>query len=244
MKKQRVWPVVLVAVAGVAVTVFTVYLLASWPPDPPSSGATSRPAATAGASTESAGGPSEEVETAVLVVLGDEFSRTGGGGSGPAWPQLLGRDLGWEVAAVAQDDTGFLHADGGSRFRARIGTVVNHEPDVVIVGGGENDVARQPAEDIASAAADVVAEVVGGAPDAEVVLTSPFSKGKPGPLTAELTAALEQVAEDQGVGFVDVSEWLEDSGQVYDDDPKHPNEQGHQRIAQNMRDELARLGIG
>lgn len=234
---------VLVAVAGVAVTVFTAYLLATWPPEPSSSATATAPAQPAPAPSSSTADTAASDET-VLVVLGDEFSRTPAGPDGRAWPELLAEDLGWRVAVEAEDDTGFLHAEGGRPFRGRVEAVAEHEPDLVVVAGGENDVARHPAGEIAAAAADVVVEIVTVAPDAEVVLTSPFSKGAPGPLTAELTAALEQVAQAQEVGFVDVSTWLEDSHQLYDDDPLHPNQQGHQRIVENMRAELDRLGVG
>lgn len=243
MREHRTWPVVLVAVAGVAVTVFTAYLLATWPPEPPSTATAARPATSASAASTSATDTAGADEP-VLVVLGDEFSRPPAGPDGRAWPELLAEDLGWKVAVEAEDDTGFLHAEGGRPFRGRVEAVAEHEPDLVVVAGGENDIARHPADDITDAAADVVSEIEAAARDAEVVLASPFSKGDPGPLTAELTAALEQLAHDREIGFVDVSTWLEDSAQVYDVDPLHPNQQGHQRIAERMRAQLERLGIG
>jgi lysophospholipase L1-like esterase len=245
-----VWPAVLVAVAGVAVTVFSGYLLSTWPPQPPPTRASApSPAAQPGPSTprETHGGssrsPGEAAQPALVTVLGDGFTAESDVSRGPEWPAMLTEQLGWEVEVDAVDDTGFLHADGGDAFADRVPGILQPSPGVVIVAGGESDLGRYPVEEIAAAADHRVGRLVDGAAGADVVLTSPFSHGAPGPLTAELTDALRRVADEHGVGYVDVSDWLRRGEDLFGEDPDHPLDAGQELIAKNMRTELDRLGL-
>jgi lysophospholipase L1-like esterase len=254
VEKRVTWPVVLVAVAGVAVTIFSVYLLSTWPPEPPeprssstrgsaaltpepepSEDRTSRPPSSP-ASGSAAQGP-------LLAVLGDGFTARSDVSSGPEWPARLADELGWEVTVDAVDDTGFLHDGGGRPLPDRLEDLLQRSPDVILVAGGESDLGRYPVEEIVAEADTLVGRLVEEAAGADVVLASPFSHGAPGPLTRGLTGELRDIADEHGVRYVDVSEWLGEGEALFGGDPDHPLDGGQQIIAEQMAAELDRLGV-
>jgi lysophospholipase L1-like esterase len=239
-RQRSKWPAVLVGLAGVGVLAFSAYLLTSWPPEPPESGVD--PDAL-GAGQAATAASITAAERPLLAVLGDEFSAESDASTGPEWPQILGEELGWEVVVDAVDGSGYLTPGTGQSFAARVPAVLERSPDVIIVAGGENDLGRHSTEEITAAADEALSRLVDEARGDQVVLVSPFSKGAPGPLTAELTDALEQLAAENGLGFVDASGWLVASGRAYGADPAHPDDDGQALIARNMQTALERLGI-
>jgi lysophospholipase L1-like esterase len=254
VEKRVTWPVVLVAVAGVAVTIVSVYLLSTWPPEPPQpQNATAQtatvltpdpePAPTGDRTPPSPSVSGATDQATLLAVLGDGFTAASDVSSGPEWPVLVGEELGWEITVDAVDDTGFLHDGGGRPLPGRLTDLLQRSPDVILVAGGESDLGRHPVEDVAAEADTLVSRLVQEAAGADVVLASPFSHGAPGPLTRELTRELRAVADEHGVRYVDVSEWLRQGGALFGEDPDHPVDAGQQIIAEQMAAELDRLGV-
>lgn len=240
------WSAVFVVAAAVAVIVFSGYLLATWPPDPPAASApatqdeVSSPAASpTESSTES---PAAEDAQQALVVLGDSFSARSPASAGQEWPELLADRLEWEVVREVVDGSGYVSAGQGEPFTERVDEVLAHEPDVVVVAGGVGDVGAFPTQRIARAAENVVTELV-EAGDAQVILVSPFSNGEPGPLTAEFSTRLRQIADDQRVPYVDATNWLNPSGDYFGADQDHPNDTGQGVIADEMEQALADLKV-
>jgi lysophospholipase L1-like esterase len=230
--------IALVAMA-VAVIAWTAYLLAGWPPEPPSSGLA--------AQQQPAGGPPSAPETGtaetVLVVLGDAFSADTPGNSGPEWPQLVADELGWTVHVEAVPGSGFLTDGQGRAFSDRVGDVAAHDPAVVLVAGGFSDIGG-PAGQAAEVAEAVVDELSRMVPEASVVLLSPFSNGTPGPLTRELTDRLRRAARAGDVAFVDVTGVLPRGEDLLGPDGIHPTDAGHRRIAEKVVDDLRSLPVG
>lgn len=237
------WPVFLVAVVGVAVLAFSAYLLAAWPPEPPEAGLTvpDEPRTPGRAETAASSAAGAGID---LAVIADEFTAPSEASAGPEWPQILGEGMGWDVTVDAEDGIGYLAPGGGDPFGERVRAVARRSPDVVVVAVGENDLGRYSTAEITAAAGETTRVLAKRAPGAEVVLVSPFSKGVPGPLTTELTEQLRLVAEENGVAFVDASDWLVRSDELWGSDPAHPNDRGQAVIAENMRAELDRLGLG
>jgi lysophospholipase L1-like esterase len=238
------WPAVLVVVAAVAVTVLSTYLLASWPPEPPA------PTAQAKSVTESSeAAPAEDSEQpeapdeTVMVVLGDSFSAESPESASPEWPALLGESLGWEVRTEAVVGSGYVSDGSGRPFGARVPAVVRHSPDVIFVAGGVSDLGAYPIGRIVAAADDVVSRLVLQAPDAQVVVVSPFSNGEPGPLTEQFSERLQQIAQDHGAAYVDASGWLVTGTGLFGAEVDQPTDAGQGRIASRMERVLTERGI-
>jgi hypothetical protein len=240
------WPAVLVVVAAVAVTVLSAYLLATWPPDPPAPTAQTQPA-----TEPSEGEPAQDEDSqnhqaaagTVMVVLGDSFSAESPESAGPEWPTLLGESLGWEVRTEAAVGSGYLNAGAGRPFGARVPAVVKHSPDVIVVAGGVSDLGAYPMGRIVDAADDVVSRLGRQAPDAQVVVVSPFSNGEPGPLTEQFSARLQQVAQDHDTAYVDATGWLANGTGLFGAEVDQPTDLGQGRIADRMERALTRRGI-
>jgi hypothetical protein len=240
------WPAVLVVVAAVAVTVLSAYLLASWPPEPPPPTAQTEPgneaSEAAPAEDEGSQEPGAAGET-VMVVLGDAYSAESPESAGPEWPTLLGESLGWEVRTEAVAGSGYLNAGAGRPFGARVPRVVQHSPDVIVVAGGVSDLGAYPIGRIVDAADDVVSRLARQAPDAQLVLVSPFSNGEPGPLTEQFSERLRQVAQDHDAAYVDASGWLVNGTGLFGAEVDQPTDAGQGRIADRMERAITERGI-
>jgi lysophospholipase L1-like esterase len=241
VRREVSWSAVLVVAAAVAVTVFSAYLLATWPPAPSQPVTQPLPDATSPTGGQSA--PAEQAEELVLSVLGDSYTARSDASSGPEWPRLLADSLEWEVHTDAVDASGYLNPGSGSPFRARLGAVLEPSPDVIVLAGGVADVGTYPVPRIAEEAAGVVERLVEQAPDSEIVLVSPFSNGPPGPLTTRLSDRLSEIARDNDVTYVDATGWLASGEELFAPDGVHPTDLGQQRIAMRMEAALRQRGL-
>jgi len=238
------WSAIVLVAAAVLVIAFSGYLLASWPPDPPGA-----PSGTSPASAEQTppGSPSpseaEPEPEPVVAVLGDAYTVQHPASTGPEWPQILGDFFEVEVHIEAVDDSGYVSPGAGQPFVPRVPDVLRHKADVIIVAGGVDDVGAWPTSQIAIAADDVISRLVEGAPDAQVVVVSPFSNGPPGPLTNEFTTSLVQITERHQLAYVDATEWLTASEGLFAPDGQHPNDRGQRVLAERMEQALVELGI-
>lgn len=241
-------PAALVTAAAVVVSVFVTYLLTTWPPEPPESasleiGPSVSPSPGLDPSPNRTGRANEpdESDPAAVLAVGDSFTSGSDENAGPEWPQILGESLGWEMSVDAVPGSGYLAPGRTEPFGDRVDDLGPPGPDLVLLAGGINDL-RAPADEVAAEAAEVVETVSEVLPDARIVLFSPFSNGEPGPLTVELAARLEQVAEAKGVDYLDATRFL-----IADDligsDGLHPNQSGQERLAQQIEAALLDLGV-
>lgn len=239
------WSAVLLIAEVVAVTIFGGYLLATWPPDPPTE-PVSMPqgrdaSAEAGDGTTRASGNADET---TMVVLGDSISVESAVSEGPEWPQLLARSLDWKVISEAVDRSGYVSPGTGEPFTARVDQVLQHDADVIVVAGGVGDIGPVPNDQIASAAEDVLSQLVEeSSSESEVVVLSPFSNGEPGPLTQEFDASLREIAQQQDLPYVDATEWLPAGQGYFEPDIYHPTDKGQRQVAERMEEALAELGL-
>ncbi|GAB2737029.1 hypothetical protein GCM10027273_14780 [Nocardioides pakistanensis] len=250
---------ILVVATAVAVVVFVVSAMTNWPPEPPTSPLAGRtapdqtPASTptsAPAADDASDEPAEPAtdessDQLLLVVLGDSFTAESDVSDGPEWPQLLADSLDLQVAVDAVAETGYVSdADGDAEpFADRVDDVVGRGADVIVVAGGVDDLGAHPMQRITDAAEDVVTQLVEQAPDAQLVLVSPFSYGGPGPLTEEFTGNLREIADAQGIPYVDATGWLMPSDDYFSGDRYHPADAGQREIATRMEQALLEAGI-
>ena len=237
MGRDISWPAVVVVAAAVVVTALSGYLLASWPPKPATSPLSSPRSRTAESPSPAAAGGEK------VVVLGDSVSARSAASKGQEWPQIVGDDLGLKVVTDTVDASGYVSAGEGKPFISRVPAVVEHSPDVVVLAGGIGDVGAHPTQRVVNAADQLVTRLQKELPKAELVLVSPFSNGKPGPLTQEASAGLEQVAKAHGIPYVDATRWLTPAKGLFDADGEHPTDEGQQRIASRMESAFTSLRL-
>lgn len=228
----------LVVATAVAVIAVTGYLLSTWPPDPPPA-----PDAERLRGAEPSPSSSREEDLRALVVLGDSYSAESTAGDGPGWPELLDRSTDWEVVTEAVYGSGYVSQGDGARFGERVPAVIERDANVILVAGGVDDLGVHPMRRIVDNANDVVTRLAEGAPEAQVVVVSPFSNDDPGPLTQEFSAELRTIAQSHGLPYVDATDWLVPGEEFFGDDPARPDDRGQQRIAAQMEKALSDLDL-
>ena len=241
MKRQVSRPTVLVAATAAVILAVTAYLVATWPPGARPRETAAGHAPVAPATPSPASRPAKH--RTVLGVVGDSYSLLPAGTAGPTWPRILGKDLHWQVVPDASDGSGYLEPGRSGPLGVRINAVLADSPDVVVLAGGAADLRRYSSAQIMAAADRVVSRVVEGAPDAEIVLVSPFSNGEPHQRTLQLAAGLQQIAKSTGVAYVDATRWLEEGHRLFASDGVHPSPRGQRMLARRMERALVRLGV-
>jgi lysophospholipase L1-like esterase len=159
--------------------------------------------------------------------------------------------LGWPIALVeGVSGSGFLAPGGGDPMPDRVPAIVAARPDVVVVAGGTNDVFwGYPPRDVERAAADLLADLRAGLPDAEVVVLGPLPTSfdavdDPNPTREAVRAAAEAAGVTYldagavvGAAVTDEAEW----DRYISDDGLHPNERGYAALADALAAELDAL---
>lgn len=225
------------ALALVAVATAVLVYLAFGANDPP---------ATAG-QDRSALEPSEPDDPYVALVVGDSFTGGSAMNDGPTWAEIVADDEGWLLKTDAVGGTGYL---AGSATKPpipkRIAQTVNdNDPDLVIIAGGFNDAGRYPGSAVAAAATETVEAYDAAFPEADVLLLSPWGNGAPSTDQLSLAKALEVVATNVGVDYLDVTKFLASSpDQWIGSDGTHPTNAGHQELAERMSGALETFGYG
>jgi lysophospholipase L1-like esterase len=163
------------------------------------------------------------------LFLGDSFTLGVGGTRPIGFAQRAGWRLGWEVWADGVGGTGYINTGGKTNFGDRLDADLAIRPDVVVVAGGVNDFGRAPTDAILVEARELFDRIHGAG--ARLVVLSPWVRGAGA--TQEYLAfsdRLRDAARAAGGTFVDTRTWLRDPGTLVPDG-KHPNDRGHDRIA-------------
>ncbi|WP_433039067.1 SGNH/GDSL hydrolase family protein [Actinomycetospora sp. CA-053990] len=140
--------------------------------------------------------------TRTVVALGDSYtavSRSAG------WVPVLGMSRRWTAYAEGFGGSGFVNP-GPCRnmaFAQRIGSVLDHRPDVVIVQGGMNDVGVS--EDELRAAADQVLAGLHRVP--VVVVVGPPAAPARATGTAGVDRVLAEVCATAGRTYISTQNW-------------------------------------
>lgn len=175
----------------------------------------------------------------VVLVVGDSFVGGSDMNSGPTWPTLMGAENDWVMATEAVGGTGFVNgANNRTAFPDRVAKMPSYTPDVVVIGGGINDVGRYPTSEIVEAASTTVKRLSAKFPEAEVVLLSPFSSATVSESTVDLRTELRKLARADAAGFVNVSDLFEGREDLIGSDMVHPTDGGHALLARVIGDAL------
>lgn len=189
-----------------------------------------------------------------LAVLGDSisfgYSSTGGALDNTfyhGWFRHCCRLLGLHDASQigAAPGTGFIATTGtypkftdATRLQ---NDIIDQAPDAVLITASPNDYTAFTAPGggalYDTAVRSVVTQLRAGLPDAQLIfsgaLGAPYVHAAAGPMNA----ALEAIADDLGIPFIDTAYWMGSS--IYVGDGTHPTEAGHAALAPAMAARLA-----
>lgn len=169
-----------------------------------------------------------------VAFVGDSWTVGVGSPSGRGYAVLAGEQLGWEYEALGISGSGYLR---GPRFAERIMAAAETGADVVVLQGSLND-SDQDLQALGPAARDTIAGLRAAVDPSTVVLVvgAPSTPGTDRARIDAINVALAAAAADVGVRFVDpvAENWTDPADPTIWADPIHPNDAGHQLIADRM----------
>lgn len=206
-------------------------------------------------SNATAAAPTDDTRRVAALFVGDSFTEGTGAAPREGWTYQVCRALDWVCNSDAEGGTGFV-ADGSANdpsyaaLADRLpGTAARLFADVVVVDAGRNDSLAPPAE-LTAAIDDYLAAVRARWPQASLVLVAPFfltSVSDPGSYESWFAVQLRAAAETYDAVVVDpVAEgWLDglDIPAITYEDDVHPNQAGHDLIAERFVADMRSLGI-
>lgn len=173
-----------------------------------------------------------------VVALGDSLTAGFGVAPGEAWPELLANKTGWVVI------NGGVSGDTSSGALHRLPALLEeHNPVLVLVGLGGNDMLRRLPEEETVANLGKILDAIKAHGAKPVLLATPKPSAM-GAVFQNLSAAdfYRKVAEEQQVPLIEdaIAEVLSDT--QLKGDPLHPNAAGHALLAQKIYDALKAIG--
>ncbi|HWD76735.1 MAG TPA: SGNH/GDSL hydrolase family protein [Solirubrobacteraceae bacterium] len=175
----------------------------------------------------------------LLAVVGASVSAgVGAGHRHDAWPEDLGRLLGWRVAVDADPGAGFVNRGNGdrgpfSRLASQL-DVGRRDPNAIIIQGGHDDIGR-PLPLIRHRVECLVGEIHREAPHALLVVVSVFARGnRPSPAAVATDRTIVGAARRADPGVVVVDPLAEHWRFPRIGDHLHPTTAGHRWIARRL----------
>ena len=156
------------------------------------------------------------------------------------WPEILGRNLAGRYPGVRVINAGVSGDTAGDGLRRLQKDVLDHQPDLVIVAFGLNDMKNgvqlsQFQEDISS----IVREVSGSGAQPVLLTTTKLQRGasmlarvNPAPYND----AIKMLAEARGIPLIDVNDKFKGMNTAqFLMDAAHPNAEGYRALADIIR---------
>lgn len=163
--------------------------------------------------------------------------------------------LGLDAHFDASGGTGFLSdgppGQGRARYVQRLNNIVASRPSIVVVSSSTNDIGFPPAQ-VAGAASAHWKAIRRALPRSQIIVLGPIRMGSEWP-TLALNDALKRAAAQNGLPFVDASNWITGTGKIgqphrdgnadalRSSDGTHPTKAGHDFLAQKVAEALRPL---
>ena len=241
------WAVIVVAAAAITLGAGIAVALEPGLLDPATAEA---PATTPGAA-EAPAQPTSDVEVTRrtrAAFVGDSYT-SGAGAENPEadrWTAIVAEELDWAEQNHGFGGTGYTtagHFPGGDTYADRIPEVAAGQPDIVVVGGGRNDIGADEATQRESVR-DTFQGLRKALPDATILAVQPMWGARPYP--GELDRLSEIVADEcQAVGcsYLPLDNPLEGNPELIDLTGVHPNTDGHRALGTAVLEEVRPLSL-
>lgn len=186
---------------------------------------------------------------ASVAFIGDSYTAgTQYGGKGDKnFTQIVGRRFSWNVRNYAIGGVGYVNRTPkyGGFEASQISNSITPCPNALIVVGSRNDLHSTPGL-VYRAATHLYSTASAHCPDIRIVVVGPLwqNSAPPAPLLA-LRDALQDAATSSHATFIDPLSpaWLDTGLQEIGPDGVHPNDGGHQAIAQHLETDLEANGL-
>jgi lysophospholipase L1-like esterase len=217
------WAVIASGLCG-ALFAGLVAVLSTGGSSPVQAAAAERPAADVG----------DAADVPVVAFIGDSWTEGVGATALRGYSVLTAEQLGWEYQGLGVGGSGYVQPGRGSTFDQRVERAVATDPDVLVVQGSLNE-RRTPLAQLEPATL-ITLEHLRSAVDRDAVVLIVGSSYTPGTDRAVIDGindTIEAAAERAGFAFVDpaAENWTDPAEAGIWADPNHPNDAGHQRIA-------------
>jgi lysophospholipase L1-like esterase len=189
--------------------------------------------------------PSIEPGDTAAVFLGDSYTE-GWGASDPSsrWSALVAAEAGWVELNQGQGGTGFVTTSGRGgcgldycpTYLERVPDVINAQPDIVVIAGGQNDLMALAADPDAVRAAlvETYTLIREGLPQARIIAVGPSTAQPGNELIAELDEWVQATATSVGADYVSLIDPVVIEPEMVDVDGVHVNDAGHEAIADRV----------
>jgi lysophospholipase L1-like esterase len=169
-----------------------------------------------------------------VVFLGDSWTVGWGATGSRGYAPLAAERLGWEYDLLGVNGSGYLAHGVGGAYAERVDAAAARAPDLVVVQGSLNDSLADLGQ-LDQAAADTVRRLREAAGDGTAILVvgAPSTPWTAPDVVERINAGIAAAADAAGVTFVDPARenWTDPAEPGIWADELHPNDVGHQRIA-------------
>ncbi len=187
------------------------------------------------------GGP---VDVPVVTFIGDSWTEGVGATALRGYAALTAEDLGWDYYGLGVGGSGYVQPGRGSTYDERVDRAVATDPDVIVVQGSLNE-RRTSLADLAPATLLTMAHLRSavGPNTVVLVLGSSYTPGTDRAVIDGINDTIAAAAARAGFRFIDpaAANWTDPAVAGIWSDPNHPNDTGHQRIADRLAPVLESL---
>jgi lysophospholipase L1-like esterase len=199
----------------------------------PGSAATAKATATATATAAA----EEDKEPPVAVFLGDSYTEgIGASVQERRWSTLVAGELGWEESNQGVSGTGYHTSSGDAEYQGRVGQVLEDEPQIVVVSGGQNDFGTYAADPggTVQAIAGLYEALREELPRAQIVAVGPSTPASVDQTVLAIDAAVRDAAAAADATYVSLLEPDVLTPDMLLADQTHVDDRGHRAIADRV----------
>ncbi|MDT0211257.1 SGNH/GDSL hydrolase family protein [Curtobacterium sp. BRD11] len=188
-------------------------------------------------------------KTPRAVFLGDSYTQgTGASSDATRWTALVAKQEGWREVNRGQGGTGYVHTAGPEgcgldvcpAYTDRVAEIVELQPDVVVVAGGQNDFGafgNNPST-ITAAINKVYGDLRQGLPNARIIAVGPSAPGAITDAITGLDAAVQAAASANDATYVSLLDPNVITPDMVRSDKQHVIDTGHAAIAARVESAL------
>jgi lysophospholipase L1-like esterase len=193
-------------------------------------------------------GPADDAQLAAppddptaVTFVGDSWTEGIGATDGEGYAPLTAERLGWRSTVLGSGGSGYVRPGRHGPFGERLDEVAESRPDVLVVQGSLNDWSVDPVR--LDAAVDDTLALFREAVDPEtaiVVLGAPHAPGTDPARIERINLSIAAAAAQVNARFVDVAaeNWTDPADGNLWADRLHPDDDGHERIAERLAEVL------